>query len=76
MKIYSVLSILYVCETWFITLREEQKLWVFEYEVLERICGPTKEVARWAELHNEELHNLYQIFLGPSNQGARDGQDM
>jgi hypothetical protein len=27
------------CETWYLTLREEQKLWVFENRVLRRIFG-------------------------------------
>jgi hypothetical protein len=48
--------ILYGCETWFLTLREEHRL-----RVLRRIFGPKRdEVAgSWRNLHNEELHNLY-----------------
>ena len=37
--------ILYGCESWSLTLREERKLRVFEYIVLRRIFGPrTDEV--------------------------------
>jgi hypothetical protein len=59
LKLFS-LTILYGCETWSLTLREEHRLRVFENRVL-RICGPKKdEVTRcWRKLHNEELHNLY-----------------
>jgi hypothetical protein len=31
------------CETWAVTLREENKLRVFENRVLRRIFGPTRE---------------------------------
>jgi hypothetical protein len=49
------------CETWPLTLREENILRVFEQRVLGRIFGPERdEVAGgWRKLHNEELHNLY-----------------
>ena len=33
--------VLYGCETWSLTLREERKLRVFENRVLSRIFGPT-----------------------------------
>jgi hypothetical protein len=48
--------ILYGCETWSLTLREEHRL-----RLLRRIFGPKRgEVAGgWRKLHNEELHNLY-----------------
>jgi hypothetical protein len=61
-KIYKtviLLVVLYVCETWSLTLREEHKLRVFENGVL-RIFGPKrKEDGLWRRLHNDELHNLY-----------------
>ena len=52
--------VLYGCETWSLTLREERKLRVFENRVL-RIFGPRRdEVTReWRRLHNEELNELY-----------------
>jgi len=53
--------ILYGCETWSLTLREERRLRVFEKSVLRRIFGPRRdEVTRvWRKVHNEELNGLY-----------------
>jgi hypothetical protein len=53
--------ILYGCETWSLTLRDEHRLRVFENRVLRRISGlRTDEVTGdWRKLHNEELHNFY-----------------
>jgi hypothetical protein len=53
--------VLYGCETWSLTIREEHKLGVFENGVLRRIFGTKRDgVTRgWRKLHNEELHNLY-----------------
>jgi hypothetical protein len=52
--------VLYGCETWSLTLREERKLRVFENRVLRRIFGLKREVmGDWRKMHNEELHNLY-----------------
>jgi hypothetical protein len=54
-------GILYGCETWSLTVREEHKLKVFENRVLRRIFGPKKDgvTGGWMKLHNVELHNLY-----------------
>jgi hypothetical protein len=54
-------KILYACETWSLTLREEHRLRVFENRVLRRIFGPKRDEATvgWRKLHNEELHNVY-----------------
>jgi hypothetical protein len=53
--------VLYGCETWSLTVREEHKLRVFENRVLRRIFGPKRDgvTVGWGKLHNEELHNLY-----------------
>jgi hypothetical protein len=53
--------VLYGCETWSVTLREEQRLRVFENRVLRRIFGPKRDEAtgEWRRLHNEELNDLY-----------------
>jgi hypothetical protein len=53
--------VLYGCETWSLTLREEHILRVFENRVLRRIFGPRRDkvTGDWRKLHNEELHNLY-----------------
>jgi hypothetical protein len=52
--------VLYGCETWSLTLREEHKLRVFKKRVL-RIVRPKRDevTGGWRKLHNEELHNLY-----------------
>jgi hypothetical protein len=49
------------CETWYLTLREEHRLRLFENRALRRIFGPKRDkVARgWIKVHNEELHKLY-----------------
>jgi hypothetical protein len=53
--------VLYGCETWSLTLREEHRLRVFGNRVLRRICGLKREegAGDWRRLHNEELRNLY-----------------
>jgi hypothetical protein len=52
--------VLYGCETWSLTVREEHKLRMFENRVLRRMFGPKRDrvTGGWRELHNEELHNL------------------
>jgi hypothetical protein len=53
--------VLYRREAWSLTLREEQRLRVFENGVLRRIFGPKRDEATgdWRRLHNEELNDLY-----------------
>ena len=53
--------VLYGCETWSLTIREERRLRVFGNGVLKRIFGPKRdEVTRdWRKLHNEELNDVY-----------------
>jgi len=52
--------VLYECETWSLSLREERRLRVFQNGVL-RIFRPKREEAKreWKKLHNVELHELY-----------------
>jgi hypothetical protein len=50
----TIVCSLYECETWSFTLREEQRLRVFENRVLRRIYGPK---VGWRRLHNKKLHN-------------------
>jgi hypothetical protein len=54
-------AVLYGCETWSLTLREECRLRVSEHRVLRRIFGSKKdEVTReWRKLQNEEFNDLY-----------------
>jgi hypothetical protein len=61
-SLFDKLSIvLYGCETWSLTLREEYRLRVFENRLLRRIFGPKRDevMGEWRKLHNGELHNLY-----------------
>jgi len=65
-KVYRTIAlpfVLYGCETWSLTLREEHRLMVFENRVLRRIFGPKRDevTADWRKLHvhNEELNDLY-----------------
>jgi hypothetical protein len=62
-KIYKTVIlpvVLYGRETWFLTLREDQRLRVFGNRVLRRIFGPKREEdGSWRKLHNDEFHSLY-----------------
>jgi hypothetical protein len=63
-KIYKTIIlpvVLYGCETWSLTLREEHRLRMFENRVLRRIFGPKGDevTGEWRKLHGGELHNLY-----------------
>jgi hypothetical protein len=63
-KIYRTTAfrvLLYGCETWSLTLREEQRLKVFENRVLRRIFGPKRDkiTGECRRLHNEEFNDLY-----------------
>jgi hypothetical protein len=51
---------LYGCETWSFTLREAERLRVFENRVLRRIFGPKRDemTGEW-RLRNKELNVLY-----------------
>jgi hypothetical protein len=47
--------VLYGCESWSLTLREELR--VFENRVFRRVFGPV--IGGWRKLHNAEIHSLY-----------------
>jgi hypothetical protein len=53
--------VLYGCETWSVTLREEHRLRVFENRVLRGIFGPKGDevTVERRKLHSGELLNLY-----------------
>jgi len=53
--------VLYGCEIWSLTLREESRPRVFENKVLRRIFGSKRNevTGEWRKLHNEELNYLY-----------------
>jgi hypothetical protein len=52
--------VLYCCETWSLTLREESRLRVLENSVLRRIFVPKRDevTGEWRRLYNEELYAL------------------
>jgi hypothetical protein len=65
-KIYRTIIlpvVLYGCETWSLTLREECRLRVFENRVLRRVFVPKRDevTGEWKKLHNEELSDLYSL---------------
>jgi len=55
--------VLYGCETWSLTLREERRLRVSENRVLKKVFGPKRDevTGEWRKLHNEELNDLYSL---------------
>jgi hypothetical protein len=63
-KIYNTIIlpvVLYGCEIWPLTLREEHRLRMFENSVLRGIFGPKRDevTGEWRKLYSGELHNLY-----------------
>ena len=62
-KLHLYRLVLYWCETWSLTLREERRLRVFENRVLRRVFEPKRDevTGEWRKLHNEELNDLYSL---------------
>jgi len=65
-KIYRTIIlpiVLYGCETWSLTFREDGRLRVFENRVLRRVFGPERDevTGEWRKLHNEELRDIYSL---------------
>ena len=63
-KIYRTIIlpvVLYGCETWPLTLREERRLRMFENRVLRGIFGAKGDgvTGEWRKLRIEELNDLY-----------------
>jgi len=55
--------VLYGCEIWSLTLREERRLRVSENRVLRRVFGPKRDevIGLLRKLHNEELRDFYSL---------------
>ena len=53
--------VLYECETWSLTLREERRVRVFENSVLRRTYRSKRDevTGEWRKVHKEELNDLY-----------------
>jgi hypothetical protein len=65
-KIYRTIIlpvVLYGCETWSLTLREERRLKVFDNRVLRGLFGAKRDevTGECRKLHNEELNDLYSL---------------
>jgi len=63
-KIYRTIIwpfVVYGCETWSFTLKEERRLRVFENTLLRRIFGPRRDevTGEWRKLHDDEFNDLY-----------------
>jgi len=61
---YIYMLFLYRCETWCLTLREEEhRLRVFENMLQKSIFGSKRDQVAgvWRRLHNQELHNLHTL---------------
>jgi hypothetical protein len=56
------LVVLYGCETWLLTLKQERWLSMFVSRVL-KIFGPKRDkvTGDWRKLHNKELNDLYSL---------------
>ena len=56
-----LLIVLYGCESWSLTLREERRLKMFENMVLRRIFGPNRDEVsgECGKIRNEKLNYLY-----------------
>ena len=62
---------LYGCETWSLTLREECRLKLFENRFLGRIFGSKKgKNCEWRRHLNEELDNLYRSHIARREKGG------
>ena len=73
-KIYRTIIlpvVLYGCETWSLTLREERKLRVYENRVLRRVFGPKRDevTGKWKTYTRRSLVicTPHQILFGWSN---------
>ena len=57
------IEVLYGCETWSLTLREERRLRVFENRELRKVFVPKRDevTGERRKLHNEELNHLYSL---------------
>jgi hypothetical protein len=73
-RIIIVPVVVYGCETWSLTLREEHRLRVFENRVLRMIFGPKRDevTEEWRKLHNEKLNDEDEIGRVCSTNGGKE----
>ena len=75
-KIYRTIilpAVLYRCETWSLTLKEERRPRLFKNRVLRGIFELKKDevTGEWRKLHNEELTDLYsspKLYVGSNRE--------
>jgi hypothetical protein len=60
-----ILPVLYGYESWSITLRERDRLRMFENGVQRMIIRTKRDEVRgeWRRLHKEELYDLYSTYI-------------
>jgi len=63
-KIYRTIIlpvVMYGCETWSLTLKEERRLRMFQNLALRRVFDPKRDevTGEWRKPHNEVLNDLY-----------------
>ncbi|KAJ4428016.1 hypothetical protein ANN_24030 [Periplaneta americana] len=65
--------VLYGCETWTLTLKEEHRLRVFENKALRKIFGPKGDevTGEWRKLHIEELQSSPDIIRNIKSRRLR-----
>jgi hypothetical protein len=69
-KIYRTITspvVLYGCETWSLTLREEHRLRIFDNRVFRRTFGPKRDevTGEWRKLHRScMICTAHPILLG------------
>ena len=66
-KIYrTIISpvVLYGCDTWSLTVKEEHRVWVFDNRILRRIFRPKRDkvTGEWRILHIEH----YDVYSSPN----------
>jgi len=77
-KIYGdkiVPVVLYGCETWSLTLREERRLREFENMVLRRIFGSKRHKVTWNG-ENYIMRSLYDLYSLPNIFRVRKSRGM
>jgi len=71
--------VLYECDTWSFTLREDHSLGVFESAVLRKIFGPKRDevTGDWKRSHNDEILICIpqQIEYIPADQFKKNEMD-
>jgi hypothetical protein len=61
-KLYKTLVrpvLMYGCESWSLSKKEENEINIFERNILRKIYGPTNDYGVWRIRYNQELYGLY-----------------